>query len=226
MWLPSIVKMATTSAFFFRTLGCMSSSLIGLYTFSLMRWSWTFSYFTVGGILFPWPLLSDWGCDTCEKPYCQWRLRQRTHWVPQPVSVSPFIRRVTLSFGYLFWPRYLKNPFLLLFTSLSEFSSIFTFGFPDLISSHPDDILLFFPCYSSSLPLLILFLLFPWFDLQVLAQPYWFSASLLDSGGGDFCTHLTSCKEKGLQETRAVLACVYATWGWTVGMGCSVASGC
>lgn len=44
-------SLASTSASSLRTLGCMSSDHIDLYTFSFMRWSWTSSFLTVERIL-------------------------------------------------------------------------------------------------------------------------------------------------------------------------------
>lgn len=79
----------------FRTLGYKLSC--HLYTFNIMRWSCTCSSHTVKGILPSQPLLEIRGCEfhgfeRWEKPGCQWRVRQRTHWVLQPspcLSVFP-----------------------------------------------------------------------------------------------------------------------------------------
>ena len=75
-----------------------------------------------------------------------------------------FIRGSTLSFAFLFCPVHLKNPFLLFFTSLAKFNSIYTLTFltpslhtrqqPYILSRTP--ILTFttciFPFFPSSLP--------------------------------------------------------------------------
>lgn len=76
----------------FRTLGCKLSR--HLYTFSFMRWSHVCSSRTVKGILLSQPLLEIQECEFhgFEKPGCQWRLKQRIHWVLQPsprLSVFP-----------------------------------------------------------------------------------------------------------------------------------------
>jgi len=62
------VSLATTSASSFRTLECMSSSSIDLYTFSLMRWSQTCSSLVEGGVLLPDSQPKVWGCKRTGKP--------------------------------------------------------------------------------------------------------------------------------------------------------------
>lgn len=88
------------AANFLRTQECISLDSIDIRTFRFLRWSWTWSFLTVGGTLLPHPAIHP--LKRCGKRSCHWRLSQKSCWVPQP---SPFLSvcQFHLSGGHAFF---------------------------------------------------------------------------------------------------------------------------
>jgi len=93
-----------------------------------------------------------------------WRLKELFEYTSVFISVqasSPFscIRWVTLSLDHLFWPAYLQNPLLLLFTSFTKLISVHTLAFlilkhvqtTSLYSSQATHLCFYWLCFSFSL---------------------------------------------------------------------------
>jgi len=162
--------LATTSASSFRTLGCMSSSPIDLYTFRLMRWSQTCS--TLTQILLPQLLLRSSGT---------W-IRSLTGDEDRGEELTKYLSLLHVWGGQLSILIYQRDSTLLCLTILSsvykETLPVVLYiphqvqfhlhrGFSDCIPAHPDSISILFPGHASLLPLLILFLfLFFYFSLS------------------------------------------------------------
>jgi len=108
-----------------------------LSTSSYMRWSWTL-LLQWEGFCSPNHCLEVQGYRRCEKPDRQGRLKQRTFEYLSLLHVCwnelyvPIYQRLHSSW-LVSIPVYLKNLFLLFFTSLTKFSSIclFNFQIPD-----------------------------------------------------------------------------------------------
>ena len=84
-------------------------------------------------------------------------------------SLSLFIRGGTLSLIYLLLQGTCRTPSCYFSHPLPS-SALLCLGFSDLISTHVDNIPIFFPGYTTLLPLPVPFPLFPQFKLQVLAH--------------------------------------------------------
>lgn len=158
-----------------------------MHMFNLMRHSLTWYDLTVRVFCTPDPYLQVQGHERHEKPSCQQRLRQRTHWALQPSVCCSLLSLLIYQRGTLFSLSLLANvPIETLFV-IFQFSSKFNqvqfhqvqlhLGFPDHTSVCPYSIPVLFSGHPSLLPLSVLFLLFPLFDQQVLAQPRCFPAS-------------------------------------------------
>ena len=82
--------LAATSANSLRTLGRVSSGPIDSCMLSFLTWSHTWSSLTLGRTLVPQALSCGASTQEVWETDCQWRLRQKICWAPQP-SPSPLL---------------------------------------------------------------------------------------------------------------------------------------
>jgi len=127
------------------TLGCISLGPINLWMFRFLRWLQTWSLFIVGwdGHCFPSPQILIHLLEKHVKSSCQWRLRQKSFWVPQPspwsvVTSLPvlLIRRVLiLGLSYSGWYAF-RSLSQFLFASLAKSVSSWALAFLILSLQH------------------------------------------------------------------------------------------